>query len=62
MFNTNVTTKHQRKLGGAIVNGLVLGVNELADGKAITAVEDRVSHQCSDTMHSRTLSMLQLTV
>ena len=39
-LNTDGTTKHQRKLGGAIVNGLVLGVNELADGKAITAVED----------------------
>ena len=32
-LNTDGTTKHQRKLGGAIVNGLV-------DGKAITAVED----------------------
>ena len=39
-INTDGTTKHQRKLGGALVNGLVLGVNELADGKAITAVKD----------------------
>ena len=28
------------KLGGTVANGLVLGVNELADGKANTAVED----------------------
>ena len=38
-FSLN-TTKRQRKLDGAIVDGLVLGVNELADGKVITAVED----------------------
>ncbi len=35
-----LTPKHQRKLGGVIANGIVLGVNELADGKAITAVKD----------------------
>ena len=39
-LNTDGTTKQQRKIGGIVVNGLVLGVNELADGKAITAIED----------------------
>ena len=39
-LNTDGTTKQQKKLGGTVVNDLVLGVNELADGKAITAIED----------------------
>ena len=39
-LNTDGTTKHQRKLGGVVANDIVLGVNELPDGKAISAVED----------------------
>ena len=38
-LQTDGTTKHQWKLGGAIVNGLVLGVNELPNKKVTTAVE-----------------------
>ena len=39
-MNTDGTTKHQKKLGGIVVNNLVLGVNELQDGCAISAVDD----------------------
>ena len=39
-LNTDGTTKHQKKLGGAVVNDLVLCVNELPDGTAISAIED----------------------
>ena len=39
-INTDGTTKQQRKLGGVVANGVVLGVNELPDGKAISAIED----------------------
>ena len=39
-LNTDGTTKQQRKLGGVVTNGIVLGVNELPDGKAISAIED----------------------
>ena len=40
LLNTDGTTKQQKKLNGAVVNDMVLSVNEVADGKAITAVED----------------------
>jgi len=39
-LNTDGTTKFQRKLGGVVANGLVLSVNEVADGSARTAVDD----------------------
>jgi len=39
-LNTDGTTKQQRKLGGVVASGVVLGVNELPDGKAISAIED----------------------
>jgi len=39
-LNTDGTTKHQRKLGGVVASDVVLGVNELPDGKAISAIED----------------------
>ena len=39
-LNTDGTTKEQRKLGGVIANSVVLGVNELPDGKAVSAIED----------------------
>ncbi|MCH9715537.1 MAG: hypothetical protein K0U52_00410 [Gammaproteobacteria bacterium] len=39
-LNTDGTTKHQRKLGGVIVSDMVLSLNELADGKATTAIDD----------------------
>ena len=39
-LNTDGTTKQQRKLGGVVANSIVLGVDELPDGKAISAIED----------------------
>ena len=39
-LNTDGTTKQQKKLGGTVASGIVLGVNELPDGKAVTAMED----------------------
>lgn len=39
-LNTDGTTKQQKKLGGTVANDIVLGVNELPDGKAATAMED----------------------
>ena len=39
-LNTDGTTKHQRKLGGVVANDMVLSVNELPDGTAISAVDD----------------------
>ena len=39
-LNTDGTTKQQRKLGGVVASGVVMGVNELPDGKAISAIED----------------------
>lgn len=39
-LNTDGTTKHQKKLGGVVVNDFVLGVSELQDGSAASAVDD----------------------
>ena len=39
-LNTDGTTKHQNKLGGVVANNVVLSVNELPDGTAVSAVED----------------------
>lgn len=39
-LNTDGTTKHQMKLKGVVANDVVLGVNELSDGTALSAVED----------------------
>ncbi len=39
-LNTDGTTKHQKKLGGVVANDMVVSVNELPDGKAISAIED----------------------
>ena len=39
-LNTDGTTKQQQKLGGVVANGIVLGVDELPDEKAISAIED----------------------
>ena len=39
-LKTDGTTKHQRKLGAVVVDDLVVSVNELANGKAISAIED----------------------
>lgn len=38
-LNTDGTTKQQKKLGSVVANDMVLGVNELPDGTAISAVE-----------------------
>ena len=39
-LNTDGTTKQQKKLGGVVANDMVLSVNEVPDGKAISAIED----------------------
>ena len=39
-INTNGTTKLQKKLGATAVNGIVLSVNELADGTADSVIKD----------------------
>ena len=39
-LNTDGTTKQQKKLGGVVANDMVVSVNELPDGKAISAIED----------------------
>ena len=39
-LNTDGTTKHQRKLGGVIGNDVVVCINELPDGKAMSIIED----------------------
>ncbi len=39
-LNTDGTTKNQKKLGGVVASGMVLCVNELEDGSAVSAVED----------------------
>lgn len=39
-LKTDGTTKHQRKLGAVVVDDLVVSVNELANGKAISAIEN----------------------
>ena len=39
-LNTDGTTKSQKKLEGAAVNGLVLSVNEVSDGSADSMIHD----------------------
>lgn len=39
-LNTDGTTKAQKKLGGVVVNNMVVAVNHLADGTAKSAVSD----------------------
>lgn len=39
-LNTDGTTKHQKKIGGVIVNDIVVSLNELSDGTASTAIDD----------------------
>ena len=39
-LNTDGTTKNQKKLGGIVINDMVVSVNELVDGSALTAVND----------------------
>ena len=39
-LNTDGTTKNQKKLGGVVVNDMVLSINELCDGTAASAVTD----------------------
>ena len=39
-LNTDGTTKNQKKIGGVVLNDMVLSVNELCDGTALTAVND----------------------
>ena len=39
-LNSDGTTKNQKKLGGVVINDIVLSVNELSDGTAQTAIDD----------------------
>ena len=39
-LNTDGTTKNQKKIGGLVANNIVLGVNELQDGSAASAIDD----------------------
>ena len=39
-LNTDGTTKQQKKLGGVVANDMVVSINELPDGKAVSAIED----------------------
>ena len=39
-FNTDGTTKWQKKIEGAAVNGMVLSVNEVPDGSADCMIDD----------------------
>ncbi len=39
-INTDGTTKCQRKIGGVAINDMVISVNELPDGTAVSAIQD----------------------
>ena len=39
-LNTDSTTKFQKKLEGAAINGMVLSVNEVPDGSADSMIDD----------------------
>ena len=55
-LNTDGTTKNQKKLGRVVANNLVLGVNELQNGSAVSAVDD-ISREFEKLRH--TASMLR---
>lgn len=40
LMNTDGTTKLQKKLGGVAINDMVIAVNEVPDGTAVTAIDD----------------------
>ena len=46
-LNTDGTTKNQKKQGGVVANDLVLGVNELQDGSAASAISREFEHAAS---------------
>ena len=39
-LNTDGTTKYQKKIGSVVANDMVVSINELPDGKAVTAIDD----------------------
>ena len=39
-MNTDSTTKFQKKLGGVAINNMVISVNQLPDGTAVSAIND----------------------
>ena len=39
-LHTDGTTKHQRKIGGVGINDMVISVNEVTDGTAVSVMED----------------------
>ena len=53
-LNMDGTTKNQKKLGGVVANGLVLGVNELQDGSAASAI-DAISREFEKLRHAATV-------
>ena len=50
-LNTDGTTKKQKKLGGVVANDSVLGVNELQDGSAASAIDD-ISREFEKLQHA----------
>lgn len=40
LLNTDGTTKFQKKIGGVAINDMVVSVNELPDGTALSAIDD----------------------
>ena len=54
LVNTDGTTKNQKKLGGVVANGLVLGVNELQDGSAASAIDD-ISRELEKLRHAASM-------
>lgn len=53
-LNTDGTTKNQKKLGGVVANNLVLSVNELQDGSAVSAVDD-ISREFEKLRHAASM-------
>lgn len=39
-LNTDGTTKNQKKIGGVVVNDMVISLNEVSDGTALSAIDD----------------------
>ena len=53
-MNTDGTTKKQKKLGGIAINDMVVSVNELPDGTAMSAIDDisRELEKLRNTAHA----------
>ena len=58
-LQTDGTTKHQKKIGGIGINGMVVSVNELPDGSAESIIEDvsKELEKLRKTAHALNLSI-----